>query len=462
MGNNSKVCSKTQISGWGQTKKSLVNILSPSSLDKIKKIISESKAKSLITRGLGRSYGDAAQLSNSSILDLSLFNKIEVDFKSNTVTAGSGVCFSELLEKLIPLGFFLPVTPGTKNITVGGAVAADIHGKNHHVDGSFANHVLELKIIDGNSKLHKLLPYKTIDKKLTDDYFWATVGGMGLTGVIIEVKFELIPISSSLMKVDTRRFNNIDSLMENMISSDDKYRYSVAWVDSLSEKGRGVLTCGDHAIKKDLNKNIKEKFKENFLFYETKSNFKAPNFIPNGVLNKFTVRAFNETWFRKAPVIRENEFQTIQKFFYPLDGLDNWNNIYGSKGFIQYQFVIPDDSAFLIKHILNILRIKEIPTFLTVLKRFGNSNKGYLSFPKKGWTLAIDIPNNKSNLAEILDDLDKKIASHDGRIYLAKDSRMSENIFKSTYLFFDKWRKIKNIYDPKNIFYSDLANRLSI
>ena len=399
---------------------------------------------------MGRSYGDAAQLKDALTIDLKNFKKFDLNPQKMEVCAGSGLTFSELLQNIIPKGFFTPVSPGTKNITIGGAVACDVHGKNHHVDGSFGNHVKEISLIDGRGDFHK------ISKSKNEELFWATIGGMGLTGIIIEVTFSIIPISTSLISVDTYKFKDIDSLMNSMIEFDKKYKYSVAWIDSLNKKGRGVVTCGEHL---NIN-NLKKNNLDNSLFYQNKSLAKAPSLIPNGFLNKLTVKAFNETWYRKSPDMRINEEQTIGQYFYPLDGIDNWNNIYGNKGFIQYQFVIPDEESSLIKITLETLRKNSAPSFLTVLKRFGDCNLSPISFPKKGWTLAIDIPANINGIYDILDSLDKLIADSNGRIYLAKDSRMSSNIFKATYKDYSKWRKIKEASDPKNIFYSDLAKRL--
>jgi len=438
------------ISGWGKTNKVESKIIQPKTIEEVQNLIKSSSTHSLISRGLGRSYGDAAQLKDCTAIDLEFFQKFQLFINEGQVRVGAGISFAKLLEKIVPAGFFLPVAPGTKNITVGGAVASDVHGKNHHVDGSFGDHVIEILLIDGYGEIQKLS--RSSNPKL----FWATIGGMGLTGVIIDVTFSLISIDTPLIKVDTIKFNEIDKLMDYMVKADKEYKYSVAWIDSLSAKGRGILTCGDHL---DLGEN---KISEEELIYKNKQIAKAPSLIPNGILNRFTVRAFNEAWYRQAPKHKKNETQTINQYFYPLDGIGNWNNIYGSKGFIQYQFVVPDNAASLIKFVLDNLRKNSAPSFLTVLKRFGNSNLAPLSFPKRGWTLAIDIPANIKGIYKTLDDLDEIVASSNGRIYLSKDSRMNSHIFKSTYLGYKEWKDVKNNADPKNIFYSDLARRLEM
>ena len=299
------------ISGWGRNLPVSSNIVIPKKIEDIQVFIKESPPKSIIPRGLGRSYGDAAQLKNKNVIDLKHFSELTLNEDNGILTAGAGASFNEGLKYIVPKGFFLPVSPGTRNVTVGGAIASDVHGKNHHVDGSFGNHVLEIKLIDGLGNL-KILSPDNKDQILSEQ-FWSTIGGMGLTGVIIEASFKLIKIESSLISVDTSRYEDLESLMDAMLLADKKYRYSVAWVDSLHPKSRGVLTCGDHAKSDELENSI------NKLHYDPKSLTSTPSFLPNGLLNKLTVRLFNETWYRKAPQKKEKELQSIAQFFHPLD-----------------------------------------------------------------------------------------------------------------------------------------------
>ncbi len=457
MNKNPKYISKS-ISGWARNSRAEVNIIVPENKEELQEIISNSKKNSLIARGLGRSYGDAAQLNNGSVLNLSYFQHIHLNKSKGIVNAGGGVSFDDLLKKIIPEGFFLPVSPGTRNVTVGGAIASDVHGKNHHINGSFGNHVIDLLLIDGLGQIKKLSLGNDADKS-EKDAFWATVGGMGLTGVIIEATFSLIPIKTSKISVDISRHQDLDSLMEEMISCDKKFQYSVAWLDTLSKKGRGILTCGDHANPEQFEKRFDI---ENPFYYNPKSLATAPSFIPNMILNRLTVAAFNEAYFRKAPQSRKKELTDIASFFHPLDGIQQWNRIYGPKGFIQYQFVVPDSSANLIKESIDMLRKIGVPSFLSVLKRFGEENLGFLSFPKKGWTLAVDIPLSIPKLDRTLFELDLKIAEAGGRIYLSKDSRQSSDIFSSTYPRLNEWKIIQKSMDPKRIFCSDLATRLEL
>ena len=434
------------LSGWGRTNPVTSQVVQPRSVEQLQELIRGAPPRSLIARGLGRSYGDAAQLKDGTVIELPAFDGIELDPSSDTVTAGAGVSLDQILRVIVPAGFFLPVTPGTRNVTVGGAIAADVHGKNHHVDGSFGNHVQRLLLVDGNGELRELTPSGrgSFDEA---EFFWATVGGMGLTGVIVEATFSLIPITSSLISVDTTRYRDLESLMAAMVEADSIYRYSVAWVDSLDPKGRGVLTCGDHAPADALPKEKQA----DPLYYDPKALASAPPFLPGGLLNKLTVRAFNEAWYRKAPKHRVGELQEIAPFFHPLDGVKDWNRIYGPAGFLQYQFAVPNEA----------LRKVGAPSFLTVLKRFGHSNPAPLSFPMPGWTLAADVPAAVPGLLKVLDELDDEVAAAGGRLYLAKDSRQSPELFNASYNT-TKLKDTLSTLSPKNIFDSCEAQRLML
>tara|TARA_Y100000589_G_scaffold316533_1_gene341381 strand:+ start:3804 stop:5174 length:1371 start_codon:yes stop_codon:yes gene_type:complete len=448
-----KIFKNHKIAGWGRrdfVDSKLVELLNT---QEIKTFIKKTKDLQCITRGMGRSYGDAAQLKNGYIFSLNNFNNIKLS--GNKVTVGGGVTISNLLKVIIPLGYFLPVSPGSAQVTIGGAIAADAHGKNHHKFGSFGNHISNLVILDGNGVIRNL----TSNSKKIDNhnkFFWATIGGMGLTGVIIEATISLIKIESAFMNVDTYKCADLDSLMEIMKSKDKFYSYSVAWVDSLNKSFRGVITCAEHASKDDLNINDLD-----LLSYNSKNLGSAPKFLPNGILNKFTVSTFNKFWFIKSTIFKKN-IQTIPQFFYPLDGISNWNRIYGINGFYQYQFVVPENKSYFISKTLSTLKRFSSNSFLTVLKRFGNSNNSFLSFPQPGWTLSVDLPASNKELLNVLNQLDEELASLGGKIYLAKDSRQSSEIFKKTYSFYLDWKRIKCEMDPNNIFQSDLSRRLKL
>ena len=445
------------LSGWGRTNPVTAQVVQPSSVEQLQELIRCAPPRSLIARGLGRSYGDAAQLKDGTVIELPAFDRIELDAASGTVTAGAGVSLDQILRVIVPAGFFLPVTPGTRNVTVGGAIAADVHGKNHHVDGSFGNHVQRLLLVDGTGTVRELTPtgQGSVDEA---QFFWATVGGMGLTGVIVEATFSLIPITSSLISVDTTRYRDLESLMAAMVEADAKYRYSVAWVDSLDPKGRGVLTCGDHAPAEALPPNLQA----DPLHYDPKALASAPPFLPGGLLNKLTVRAFNEAWYRKAPKHRVGELQAIAPFFHPLDGVQDWNRIYGPAGFLQYQFAVPNEAAHLVPRTLEALRQVGAPSFLTVLKRFGPSNPAPLSFPIPGWTLAADVPAAVPGLLEALDQLDEEVAAAGGRLYLAKDSRQSAAMAKHNAQKLQEWLDAQRLIDPRGVCGSDQSRRIEL
>ena len=440
------------VSGWGLNKWAKVNTFTPKNLEELINFIKNSNSGSILARGVGRSYGDAAQLDGQNIINLENFKTIKLNTSNSTLTVGGGVTLREIIKEIVPLGFFLPVVPGTSNITIGGAVASDIHGKNHYQDGSFGNHITKISLIDGNGYLQELSP--VIEKY--KEKFWATVGGMGLTGVIYEVNINLISISTSLIEVNTKRFNDIEALMIDMEKNLIDYKYSVAWIDSLHKNFRGVLTRGNHLKLENLNLEKKQ----NPLIVKDIKDRSKPKYLTKIFLNKLTVKIFNTLWFYKSPRNEIGKHESISTFFHPLDQIKDWNKIYGSRGFIQYQFLVPNDSKEKIKFVLDYFKKNRVPCFLTVLKKFGKRNASHLSFPDEGWTLTTDIPNCVPKINEILNFLDKEIAKSGGKIYLTKDSMQSAYIFKRTYPNINIWKEIKKELDPEFKFISDISKRL--
>lgn len=441
------------LAGWGRTSPSLAQVRMIQSPAQVTDAVLQAGGRGVLARGLGRSYGDAAQNAGGSVLDLQDLRSISLDAKSGLVTAGAGASLDTVMRAIVPLGFFVPVTPGTRMVTVGGAIAADIHGKNHHVDGSFGTHVTSLRVVDGLGQERVLRPEGAYAEE-----FWATVGGMGLTGVIVEATFDAIPITSSRMRVDTERADDLDDVMARMVARDDEYRYSVAWIDTISASGRGVLTRGDHAPIEMLPADERT----TGLAFAPKPLATVPAIVPSGLLNRLTVKAFNEAWFRKAPRQRSDELQSIGAFFHPLDGVQEWNRGYGPSGFLQYQFVVPDSASDVVGIALKSLREIGAPSFLTVLKRFGPANPAPLSFPCPGWTLAADVPATVPGLGTTLDRLDELVAAAGGRLYLAKDSRQSPDLVARTYPRLGQWQSVRDRMDPRGVFTSDLARRLSL
>ena len=441
------------LTGWGRTCPSLARVQPCASVEDVQTAIRQAGPRGALVRGLGRSYGDASQSGGGTVLDLRAMSGVAYDPPSGTVTAGAGASLDEIMRSIVPQGAFVPVTPGTRMITVGGAIGADVHGKNHHVDGTFGAHVQKMTLIDGNGEIRELAPSGE-----TAAQFWATIGGMGLTGAVVEATFDVIPLTSSLISVDTQRVSNLDDVMARMAEGDSGYRYTVAWIDSVASSGRGIITSGDHAPVDQLS----DKQRIKALAFDPKALATAPAIFPSGLLNNLTIRAFNEAWFRKAPRSRVGELQSIGAFFHPLDGIQNWNRIYGPRGFLQYQFVVPDSASHVIRIALDRLREVGAPSFLTVLKRFGPANPAPLSFPQAGWTLAADVPARIEGLGATLDELDELITDVGGRLYLAKDSRQSPQMFARTYPRLAEWQLVRDELDPRGVFTSDLARRLSI
>jgi decaprenylphospho-beta-D-ribofuranose 2-oxidase len=408
------------------------------------------RADGVIARGLGRSYGDAAQLSGGVVINNRSLGGIGAIAPDGVVTLGAGVSIEELLDVTIPLGWFIPVTPGTRQVTIGGAVAADVHGKNHHRDGSLGDHVLEMRLVTPRGTF-------TVSPRHEPELFWSTIGGMGLTGIVTTVTLRLHKIETDKVLVDTTRYGQIDDVMAAMLSGDDDYHYSVAWVDCMTKgarMGRAILTRGEHAKRRDLEMTS--------LTAPKAPRLRVPLSAPAGLLNSVSIRAFNEVWFRRAPEHREGEEQTLGEFFHPLDGISDWNRLYGRRGFVQYQFAVSDAQSESVVRAIERLSSSGVASFLAVLKRFGPANHGLLSFPVSGWTLALDLPVGPAALPGVLDDLDEMVMEAGGRVYLAKDSRLSPETVRVMYPRLPEFLEIKNRVDPQHQLASDLARRLHL
>jgi decaprenylphospho-beta-D-ribofuranose 2-oxidase len=437
-----------RVSGWGRSLHSFTDLQLARSLDCL---VEKSAERGVIARGLGRSYGDSAGNTGGMTLELRHFDGIQIDTTSATATLGSGVTIQKLEEECLALGYFPFVVPGTAKVTVGGAIASDIHGKSHHRVGSFSNHIIEIKLITSDGRERTIFPSGE-----TSDLFWATVGGMGLTGIILEAKIRLRKIETSFVKVVESRTKNLDQLLTTLIDFNQRFLYTVAWVDlSGNFVGRGIVSGANHALVSDLTdrkllnapkSKIKHEFKIAFPF----------NF---SLINNWTIRLFNAVWFNKP--LGKN-IQEIRKYMHPLDGIDNWNEVYGTNGFIQYQFVIPYEKSYLLDIVLTKLRDEKCASFLTVLKSFGENSKGFISFPIKGWTFAVDLPTSGQKISKVLRELDEIVVSAGGRIYLTKDSRLNSELLPEMYPDLEKWKGIKHEFDPFNRWQSDQGRRLKL
>lgn len=443
---------KELLSGWGLTPSSMSEVSRPIEPRDVGAAISAATSRGIVARGLGRSYGDAALNAGGQVLDMTHMNRvINFDDAAGVVDAEAGVSLDQLMRVVIPRGWFVPVTPGTRYVTLGGAIAADVHGKNHHVDGSFGKFVDELELLKSDGEVVVISP------EVDPEAFWATVGGMGLTGVILRATLRLTRVETSMIKMDEKRATDIDDLMQKMIDSDDKYRYSVAWIDSMAKGkslGRGVLSCGDHATVSDL-KSVNEPLRF------APRTVTGVRWAPQGLLNRASVSAFNKMWYLKASRRPKTKIVSLSHFFHPLDSVSSWNRLYGARGFLQYQFVIPNGCESILRQIVESISDQGFPSFLSVLKRFGQGH-GYLSFPQAGWTLALDIPAAYSGLAEFLDGLDGVVADCGGRVYLAKDSRLRADLVSEMYPQIGEFRDVRERLDPKGIFVSDLSRRLGL
>ena len=405
----------------------------------------------IIARGNGRCYGDAS-LEKNTISTLKFDKILSFDTEKGIFECQSGITLDKVLEVIVPKGWFLPVTPGTKLITVGGAVASDVHGKNHHVDGSFSAHVLAMDILlaDGNTL--------TCSTTLNSDLFWATCGGMGLTGIITKVTFDLKKIETSYIKQKQVKAKNLEEVIQFFEDYKD-YTYSVAWIDCLKKGnafGRSILILGEHATLADLD----EKKKKDPLALPKNKQITFPFNLPSFVLNQFTVKAFNFLYYGKNFKREINNVVSYEPFFYPLDAILHWNRGYGKKGFVQYQFVLPLDSKQGLVEILKKISDEGLGSFLAVLKVFGKQDD-LISFPKEGYTLALDFPVRKG-LFEFLDELDEIVLKYGGRIYLSKDARMNPDIFWRSYDNANKFLDIVKKYNPKFKINSIQARRLKI
>jgi decaprenylphospho-beta-D-ribofuranose 2-oxidase len=444
------------VTGWGSAAATSADMVRLADDGEIASAVQSAGPRGVLARGLGRAYGDAAQNAGGALLDMpSMPPSVSLDAANAQVTAGAGVSLDQLMRTLVPLGFFVPVTPGTRQVSVGGAIAADIHGKNHHADGTWGQHVnrFGLTLADGS--------HRDVTLRNDAEAFWATTGGMGLTGVVTDATVNLVPVETSRMLVHTERAANLDDLMALMERTDATHRYSVAWVDLVatgSTLGRSVLTAGDHAPRASLTGRAAS----DPLAFAPGELLTAPPVFPSGLLNKHTVRAFNEVWFRKAPKRRLDQVQSIGAFFHPLDGVGMWSRLYGPRGFLQYQFVVPFGEEATLRKIVERLAGSGAASFLAVLKRFGASNPGPLSFPMPGWTLTLDIPAGLSGLNELLDATDRDVVDVGGRLYLAKDSRLDPALFARMYPRLDEWRETQARLDPTSRFQSDLNRRLGL
>ena len=417
----------------------------------------EENSQPVIARGAGRSYGDASLLDSggTTLLTGRMNRMLSFDPDTGALRAEAGIRLREILEVFVPRGWFLPVTPGTKEVTLGGAVAFDIHGKNHHRDGGISNFVHEIELLkaDGDRV--------ACSAEQNADLFWATVSGAGLTGIITEVALELRPIETAYVSERTLKAEDLDDAFALFEEHESEYLYSVAWIDCLasgSALGRSHLMFGRHATPDELT----AKQRRDPLGYEPDHLARLPFDLPEGVLNEHTVKAFNALYYARQRTRDKQGIVGIDPFFYPLDAIDDWNRMYGESGFVQFQCVLPMEESYDgLKEILAQVQESGLASFLAVLKRMGPPDGGMLTFPMRGYTLALDIPR-RDGLESLLRDLHETVAQRGGRVYLAKDAYLRPDTFRDMYPALEEWLEVKRRVDPENRFTSAQARRLGI
>ena len=418
-----------KVTNWGNFPVVEKEIKSEDTLQKIKDFVQNNNE--IIARGNGRCYGDASL--SEHIFSTKRLNKlISFDRLNGIIECESGVLLSEILEVIVQQGYFLYVTPGTKFISVGGAIASDVHGKNHHAEGCFSEYVISFSLLNENGEVLICSRTENTDK------FWATIGGMGLTGIILSAKFKLKNIETVYIRQESIKAENLDEIFKLFDESED-WTYNVAWIDCLQKGkniGRSILMRGEHAFKHQLPNKLQEKP----LRLKKKLNLTVPFYFPNFVLNNLTVRIFNFLYFNKQTKKEVKNNVDYETFFYPLDIANDWNKIYGKGGFIQYQFVIPKEKGKEgMKEILETIAKSGNGSFLAVLKLFGKNNtEAYNSFPIEGYTLALDFKVN-AKLKNLIKKLDEVVEAYGGRIYLTKDSMSKSSL--TNYL--------QNVQNPK-------------
>ena len=453
------------LTGWARTSPSAARVVPASDLDVVRRVLAEARRdpqrRGVIARGLGRSYGDPAQNAGGTVLDMTALNRIHSIDRDAAAGYGiavvdAGVSLDQLLRTVVRLGLWLPVLPGTRQVTVGGAIAFDVHGKNHHTAGSFGNHVKSLELLTAAGDVRTLTP-----DGADQDLFWATVGGLGLTGVVLRATLALRKVETAYFIVDSDRTADLDETIAFYSDGrDQSYDYSMAWFDSMSNDfrtGRAAFSRGSIATVDQLP----AKLATDPLRFEAPQLIKLPELFPNGLANKITFGLISNLWYYKTSKRKRGQIQNLTAFYHPLDMIGEWNRAYGSRGFLQYQCLLPFERDDQLKAIIRRISGSGQVSFLNVLKRMGDANLAPLSFPRPGWTITMDFPIAEG-LQRLLDDLDAMVLEAGGRLYLAKDSRMTPAMLERMYPRLDEWREIRHALDPDRLFCSDQARRLGI
>lgn len=465
--------SEATLHGWGRTAPTRAQVLSTEDLDTIvaavKQVADDNADKpdhlkrGVIARGMGRSYGDPAQNAGGLVIDMQRFNKIHsIDPDTALVVVDGGVTLDQLMKAALPYGLWVPVLPGTRQVTIGGAIGPDIHGKNHHSAGSFGNHVVSMDLLVASGEILTLKPEGSEDDP-DGELFWATVGGMGLTGIIVHATIRMTKTETAFFIADGDLTSNFDETIEfHADGSEANYTYSSAWFDAISPEpklGRAAISRGSLATLDQL-KELSPKLAKDPLKFSAPQLITVPDIFPNFTMNKLTMQAVGQAWWLKSGEYR-GQVQNLTQFYQPLDLIGEWNRGYGSRGFLQYQFVVPREATSELKSIVRSIQASGHYSALNVFKLFGEGNRAPLSFPMPGWNICVDFPI-KPGLGHFLDELDKRVLDFGGRLYLAKESRTSAEKFHQMYPQMQSWLDTRNQIDPTGVFASDMSRRLEL
>jgi len=438
---------------WGNTPVQPCLLARPEKRRELAELLASPPNSSLISRGLGRSYGDASLNENAGVVLHERLNRfLAFDPATGALECEAGASLSDIIDTFLPRGYFPGVTPGTRFVTVGGMIAADVHGKNHHADGSVAS------FLDSFCLLTPARAEVECSRDRNADLFFATLGGMGLTGIITRARLRLRRVESAYVTVTEKRAKNLEECAALLRGDFAKCRYSVAWIDCLSggrSLGRSVVMGGEHAAPHEAPRSSGSP-----LVAPRARSRSVPFFLPGPTLNSLTCRVFNAVYYRAHPDAKKTV--PYAPFFYPLDSIQHWNRIYGRRGFQQYQVVVPFEAGVgALAELLKQISESGRASFLAVLKAFGPESGGLLSFPRPGWTLALDLPNSRG-LNEFLSTLDAIVIRHKGRRYLAKDAGMTREHFEAMYPRLTEFRAIKSSVDPEGKISSSLGQRLGL
>jgi decaprenylphospho-beta-D-ribofuranose 2-oxidase len=453
----------TRLMGFGRTAPSVAQVLSTPDPEVIAKAVAQvadsvgqKGARGVIARGLGRSYGDNAQNGGGLVIDMTSLNTIHsISADTRLVDVDAGVSLDQLMKAALPFGLWVPVLPGTRQVTIGGAIACDIHGKNHHSAGSFGNHVRSMDLLMASGEIRHLTPDGE-DAEL----FWATVGGNGLTGIILRATVAMTPTETAYFIADGAATKDLDETVAvHLDGSESRYTYSAAWFDLISpppKLGRAAVSRGSLAKLDQLPK----KLAKNPLKFDAPQLLAVPNVFPVSVMNKLSFKAVGEVYYRLGGTY-SGKIQNLSQFYHMLDLVGGWNNFYGPTGFAQHQFLVPPDAMDEFKAIIRWIQAQGHYSALNVFKLFGPGNRAPLSFPMAGWNVAMDFPN-QPGVNGFLNELDQRVLEFGGRVYTAKDSRVNAETFHAMYPRIDEWIALRRKADPNGVFASDMARRLEL